>query len=67
MAKDNNKYDDDKEYEKLMKELAEVQDDKFVLDEDFDEMGYAYGGKIMKKKYAGSMSRGYRKAKARRP
>jgi len=57
---------EDREYEDLMKEIEAAQNDKFLLDEDFDEMGYAYGGKIMKKKLGGPM-RGYGKARLRRP
>lgn len=49
---------EDKEYEDLMRELEQAQNDKFLLDEDFDEMGYAYGGKVMKRKVGGHM-RGY--------
>jgi len=49
---------EDKEYEDLMREVEQAQNDKFLLDEDFDEMGYAYGGKIMKRKVGGPM-RGY--------
>ena len=41
-----------------MREVEQAQNDKFLLDEDFDEMGYAYGGKIMKRKIGGPM-RGY--------
>lgn len=46
---------EDREYEELMKEIEAAQNDKFLLDEDFDEMGYAYGGKIMKKSMGGKM------------
>lgn len=63
---DKKQYEDDSEYKKLMEELEEAQDDKFLLDPDFDELGYAYGGKVMKKKYGGKM-RGYGKARSRRP
>ena len=59
------KKEEDKEYEELMKELEQAQNDKFLLDPDFDEMGYAYGGKIMKKSYGGGM-RGYGKARQRK-
>lgn len=65
MAKDK-KTQEEREYEELMKELQDSQDDKFLLDPDFDEMGYAYGGKVMKKKMGGRM-RGYGKARSRRP
>ena len=54
MAK-NKKTQEEREYEELMKELQDAQDDKFLLDPDFDELGYAYGGKIMKKAYGGKM------------
>jgi len=51
---------EDREYEDLIKEIEAAQNDKFVLDEDFDVMGYAhlgyaYGGKIMKKSVGGKM------------
>ena len=62
----NRKSEEDREYEDLIKEIEAAQNDKFVLDEDFDEMSYAYGGKIMKKKLGGPM-RGYGKARLRRP
>ena len=62
----NKKTDSEREYEELMKELEEAQNDKFLLDPDFDEMGYSYGGKIMKKSIGGGM-RGYGKARLRRP
>jgi len=66
MAKDKKQSEQDREYEELMKELQDAQDDKFLLDPDFDELSYAYGGKIMKKSYGGKM-RGYGKARSRRP
>lgn len=54
----NKKSKEDKEYEDLMREVEQAQNDKFLLDEDFDEMGYSYGGKVMKRMKGGSM-RGY--------
>lgn len=51
----NKKSKEDQEYEDLMKEVEQAQNDKFLLDEDFDEMGYAYGGKIMKRRVGGPM------------
>ena len=42
----NKKSEEDREYEDLMKEIEAVQNDKFLLDEDFDEMGYAYGVRL---------------------
>ena len=62
----NRKSEEDREYEDLIKEIEAAQNDKFLLDEDFDEVSYAYGGKIMKKKLGGPM-RGYGKARLRRP
>jgi len=56
----NKKSKEDQEYEDLMRELEQAQNDKFLLDEDFDEMSYAYGGKVMKRKVGGPM-RGKRK------
>jgi len=59
---------EDKEYEDLMREVEQAQNDKFLLDEDFDEMGYAYGGKVMKRKVGSHMSGyGVARPKLQRP